>query len=411
MKNTKSQKSLQLNVFKSLSDIFLSDRDKQKKEIEQKVDQLIAGSFFEILTEYRCSGYVMSEKQHDNLIEKVLELHPGAVMKKLNSDIVKGIQLTDNELLKYFNAYCGSQHIQEMSGEKLNEDGQLANGTSKVLEIATVYKKKLKDPTFTYALMQIWDKKFNNYMTHKLIPTTKKFKLGKYNYDSIDNSYVTEHLIIPMARHHIKILSHKSVSELNKIKSQVTSVRKKANKIGGGFSDNYHVGRAMAQLLGKVEEVIKYSFEKDLAVTKQNIELIYVDNHMDELIIKESMKMIERTNTKDLPKVASDLLFDMKENYIALYKKINSLNPEEQFILENLWEKRVPEIISKYLHIDKEDRLTMFNRNNQNAEQLMIESLENINSNFISMKANKNEEGLSSLSVTHKYTKNFKKFN
>ena len=398
------------NAFKSLGSFFLSDIDKKRLDIEKKVDQLIEGKLFDILSEYRASGYVLTYKQKNNLIDTMLDLHPGAMVKQLNRDLIKGIHISDKELIHYFRAFSSINYVTDISDDEYashNSTYDSSKKTIKLYEITKLYKDKIKDSAFTYQLMQAWDKKFQHYMNHKIVP--KKSVLNRYNYDDKDDKFVKENLLSPIMKYHKEILSHKSIEQLHRIKKQLNKVRKNANTISGAVSDYYYVASAIKEILNKVDSVIQYSFEKDLSITKQNIQLIYVDNQMDELIIKESMKMIEKTNIKDLPKIASDLLFDIKSHYISLYKKIDYLNQEEQFTLQNLWEKRVPEIISKYLHIDKEDRLTMFNRNNQNAEQLMIASLENINSNFILMKKNKNEEGLTSLSATHKYTQQVKK--
>ena len=138
--------------------------------------------------------------------------------------------------------------------------------------------------------------------------------------------------------------------------------------------------------------------------TKKEYGSNYISNAIANQIVQDS-----RNHTvEQLPPAATKLLDDINE----VYKKVSISGkeiPGEIFDINNLFEKRLPEVLKKYLTIDPLYRTTMTNREGKNAEELMIDSLENIKSNFENAWQSINEQQLSSLSVTNKYTKNFKK--
>lgn len=127
----------------------------------------------------------------------------------------------------------------------------------------------------------------------------------------------------------------------------------------------------------------------------------YLSNLTMERITKDSHNVV----AKELPKEVSYLL----ESITELYGKISDrATPEEKFNVDNLFEKRIPEILKKYVTIDPEYRTTLLNSNGKNAQELMMDSLENIKSHFTSTWEQINQAELISLSATNRYTTNFK---
>lgn len=115
----------------------------------------------------------------------------------------------------------------------------------------------------------------------------------------------------------------------------------------------------------------------------------------------------EEHNIKELPKSALDLVITIED----LYKKIKSTKYEDSdklHTLNNLLEKRVPEVLSKYLKVDPEYRLTLKSSQGKNAEDLMIDSLINIKDSFINVVEEINQNTVNSLSATNRYTKTLK---
>ena len=104
----------------------------------------------------------------------------------------------------------------------------------------------------------------------------------------------------------------------------------------------------------------------------------------------------------DLPKVAQKLYYTIKEiNFSNEDKKI--LESSYQFEYE-IVEKRMPEAIIKYLGVDIEYRDNLKNISGKTAENLLIETLENILITKKDLNLFLNQQKLSDLSITRRYT-------
>lgn len=105
----------------------------------------------------------------------------------------------------------------------------------------------------------------------------------------------------------------------------------------------------------------------------------------------------------ELPIKAKEIIKNINEKYALLNSQTN-LSEEDNLEVTNLYENRLPQIVKKFLVIDQEYRTELKNVEGKNAEQLMIESLDNIY-HIIEDKVEKiNIERLSELSVAKRYT-------
>lgn len=112
---------------------------------------------------------------------------------------------------------------------------------------------------------------------------------------------------------------------------------------------------------------------------------------------------------KDLPVEALDLIKSIEETYQKIQNmqtklSENMLMKDRIDSLNILLEKRIPEVLGKYLTIDPSYRTTLMSIQGKNAEQLMIESLNNIAQSFIVIFEEINQQSVDSLSVTNRYT-------
>jgi hypothetical protein len=139
--------------------------------------------------------------------------------------------------------------------------------------------------------------------------------------------------------------------------------------------------------------------EKIMSDTKAN----YAINLVKTLTLENIKK--EQHHLSDIPKEANNII----ESIENIYKKIQSSNhTEDLHQLNILLEKRIPEILTKYLTIDPTYRTTLTNIAGKNAQQLMIESLSNIQNTFNNTFENINQNHVNSLSATNRYTKTLK---
>ena len=162
------------------------------------------------------------------------------------------------------------------------------------------------------------------------------------------------------------------------------------------FSINYLEDFSQA-----IAELKKYS----LSLGKKNIQFDVqkykngIENKMAENI--QSFK-IENTISSDIQKKLDQL------NTLYIEMNQEELNEEQRFQMKNLFEKKIPETIEKYLSIDPEYRKELKNFKGQNAEEIMLSSLEEIMTKFIEVKKEKNENNLQDLTVKQHYFKEIK---
>ena len=119
--------------------------------------------------------------------------------------------------------------------------------------------------------------------------------------------------------------------------------------------------------------------------------------------VKHEVKQIEHIALENLPEISKNIIKDINELYSNIKK-----NNAEDFDVDNLFEKRLPEVLDKYFKIAEKYRDNLKNNEGNTAQDLLIESLENIRSNFDKKWENINMQALSSLSATNKYTRKFK---
>lgn len=155
---------------------------------------------------------------------------------------------------------------------------------------------------------------------------------------------------------------------------------------------------------------------------KQTIDIYYPDHHDDLLndikslyiekkidIVTASIKKedTKKYTVKNLPEEAHTIVEKIEKHYQQL--KHASLTVEDNTQLELTIDKRIPQLLHKYFSIHEEYRETMVNRDQKNALQLLVESLDNLESMLSDMMNRYQEQKLHDLTVDHRYTANIRK--
>lgn len=151
--------------------------------------------------------------------------------------------------------------------------------------------------------------------------------------------------------------------------------------------------------------VVQKSLEKFLQ-DKEILKSISKNKLIDSMLLKLNMQLgnsIELEHVVlDLPKVAQNLYQSIKE--ITFSKEDEKiLISSHQFEYE-LIEKRMPEAILKYLSVGSEYRNSLKSISGKTAENLLIETLENILVAKKDLSLFVNQAKLSDLSITRRYT-------
>lgn len=153
-----------------------------------------------------------------------------------------------------------------------------------------------------------------------------------------------------------------------------------------------------------MNNVINHYYSNEMKPFYMNIKEKYTSDFVENIILNKVKCEIE--TLKEIPKQALDIIYSIEVTYKNIQKKSSNSGDIEH--LNIMLDKRIPEILSKYLTIDPDYRTNLKNVEGKNAQELMIESLDNIASLFNSMYKDINQEAIHALSATNRYTRGLK---
>ena len=146
--------------------------------------------------------------------------------------------------------------------------------------------------------------------------------------------------------------------------------------------------------------LIKYSKDDDVLTSISKSKLI------EDMTLILNIKLGNSINLDnvilDTPKMIQELYKSIKEITFT-EDDIKILEANFKYDLD-LVENKLPEALIKYISVDKEYRTTLKSVSGKNAEELLIETLENILITKKDLKLTINQQKLSDLSVTRRYT-------
>lgn len=212
---------------------------------------------------------------------------------------------------------------------------------------------------------------------------------------------IDEHLQQILLKHSDILLAHVSFDEFMDFVHKFIN----NNEMNSPGSENYY------------NQIVAQHYQSDIGQIMSNTKQAYGIQYLERMTLKE-VQNIEATKKMELPAQAHNML----DNISDLYQKIHSathdaknqvrpeiMNTDIIFEITTLFEKRLPEILKKYLTIDAEYRQTLKNNQGKNAEDLMLESLGNIQDNFEHHWQEINQHKVDDLSATNRYTQKYKK--
>lgn len=158
-----------------------------------------------------------------------------------------------------------------------------------------------------------------------------------------------------------------------------------------------------------MNNIVNHYYSTEVSVIIEKTKNNYLEHVLDALTIEKINQASNQITTQDLPLLSFDIIHNIEKNYNQL--KAYHINQQENnkhgldniSSLDNLFHHAIPDILKKYLTIDKTYRTTLKNVDSKNAEELMIESLRRIETIFNDSFMYMNELNLSSLSVSNRY--------
>jgi hypothetical protein len=159
-----------------------------------------------------------------------------------------------------------------------------------------------------------------------------------------------------------------------------------------------------------MQEEFKVLYANDIDGILNETKSVFIENYLAQRAAKESLNLAKDYSISQLPQAEQDLLNQIKEQYARLVPHYKSMNEEDKHNLNHLVVDKLPVIINRYLSMNEEYRQTMVNSQGKNAQELLHESLSNIEAHLQKINLNINELNLKELSVSARYTEQKNRF-
>jgi hypothetical protein len=158
----------------------------------------------------------------------------------------------------------------------------------------------------------------------------------------------------------------------------------------------------------KLQTTLSYSYQKDILNNLAKNYYTTLPKKQPTPTVVQSIIKKENIDLTKFPNFVSTVIQSIEELYDAIQKNSNTSQNIDFNQLNNLMEKRIPEVLNKFLKVEPNYRTTLTNTEGKNAEQLMLESLENIKMIFETTFKDIHQEHVNDLSATNRYTKSLK---
>lgn len=147
-------------------------------------------------------------------------------------------------------------------------------------------------------------------------------------------------------------------------------------------------------------------YSQNIAQAMNKTKEIFADEYFQKVAVAQTKTLADNYKVESLPQDTQAILKEVQTQYTALQVHKKTLSEEQNFTIETLFDKRIPEVLQKYFSIDKGYRTTLSNSEGKNAHQLMNESLNNFNQKLVSILEEVNQNKVSDLSATRRYSRN-----
>lgn len=389
---------LSISKLDKIVNLFKSD---PQKEIIQHAQFLLESKNYEAYGNLIAQGYVPTIKQQkiiNKFVNTTLYNTPFVITggcdklyQSLEGLIGKGLKLNYENIMNFISSNYTDQLRNSASikgnTQILNDKNHIIKGNLSSTK-GKDYYYEITYPNLTKQFINIiTQKEFSSYLLEQFEKSITE-NLGYYMDYRKNSARYTLIRYEEVLKNNPKIIFRNSSLE------DVTRIIKKLS---------YHnISQEHTEILNNI---VNHLYKKDMQEMVKQTKNTYADNSVKNLTIEKIRN--EQYDMNDLPRHATDIINRIENLYTKIKQhkfedtdKINTLNI--------LFEKRIPEVLTKYLKVDPEYRTTLKSSQGKNAEDLMIDSLNNINDTFESVYQEINQNNVNSLSATNRYTKTLK---
>jgi hypothetical protein len=151
-----------------------------------------------------------------------------------------------------------------------------------------------------------------------------------------------------------------------------------------------------------IESYYSSDMEKRLQQTKNTFR-----GDLENMALRQARQSIEHQSVKTLPKEVKEKIAQIESIYWNLKNSHKTgENPQLDFDIQNLFEKRIPEVLEKYIRIPEEYRAkAQHETTGKTAYEMMMESLNNYQEKLQGLLDEKIQNNLSDMNATKIYSK------
>ena len=305
---------------------------------------------------------------------------------KMEGLVTAGFKITAYEANLFFSSEGLHDHLSTINSGEIRFIDHMKQVwfDSSFPNLKVALKEVFQQPTYSADSLKLL-----NFFTDTLAETNNKSAKDMKNKEAYHTNKITYRMAWLLQSLPKAIFHNTSMEDFNNFVI-------KTNRFLGDEGNSYIIKDEFQ----KIASII-YSADYDEKINKTKE--VYSSNYFKNLTLEASEQSIKSFDFTSLPAQAQTIL---SEIYQLGQKLPNySLNQDQKFDFTNITQKRVPEVLKKYLNIDPEYRTTLTNSEGKNAQDLMIESLGNYQSKLQNIIQGINEDKLQDLSATKRYSK------
>lgn len=344
--------------------------------LHNQVNELLDGELYDVVFTMMKNGYTLDKDQYKKMSDALYTYVHEKKMDEIHNWMKKGWQISLNDTIFFLlsnDYYHQFKHL--ISAQNLPEENHL---------LERQLYQQIHSPDFQQQFFKTWKEHLN--------------LISEFSQDSD-----VKLLILIVRNHHDVLFAHiKSMPDfvkLCKYYSEKINTGRFFDKLGDSYIQNE------VMFMGNlVQEYFPDGVRKLFKDTQQ----YFSQEKLEQLVHTEQQRIIQKQHIHTLPQEAIQIINKIEEHYQQILPHIDSFKSEE-FDIHNIIEKRLPEVLNKYLSIHEDYRNSLVNSNGKNAKDLMLDSLNNFESYFLDMAQQVNESKLHSLSASEKYSQQFKK--
>lgn len=362
-------------------------QQEQQNQAQAFLDSKMYESYATMLS-YGYQANAQQKKHFDQYVEKLIDDNSDESKKLLETYTSLGYVFDDTLIYEYLLKCQYMSHIElvrkAIVKEKDDPNPSLYGYVRNYTHLLGEFNRVLMAKDFSHQFMKYLLKKMQSY---------------SYGYELVnqqDSLIKLYEINVELFFNHISLKEMMAFLQFNQTIAETfsDSPTRRANE------------KWMARDMPKfIESYYKNDITRQLQKTKQTYH-----GALENFALKQAHESIEHPATRILPEAIKQKINAIEEVFWALKNSQAKVpDPQADFDMQNIFEKRIPEVLEKYLRVPEDYRNTMkHEQTGKTAYELMDESLDNYQQKLQALLANRVQTQLADMNATKIYSNQIK---